>query len=230
MEQKLPPVLHSSPPQTQMDRHTQIKAPIGPHARMLTGSRLTHACACLHGHTRTLRVSAGGGSACVGGLGREPGPPAARPSLPTPTPCCVPASLPLCLRYPPPPLDAKGYLLQLLPIHYEGPLNQQGHFWGCPDGPLRGSVPPGWLCWVQGRGGGGSGRETPGCVRLKVSAGNKKIGVNYYSPHGFPKESGSSSLRPVFLFDGESDKWQAACSDKALLWAQPLFLKPSYYA
>lgn len=76
----------------------------------------------------------------------------------------------------------------------------------------------------------GSGRETPGCVRLKVSAGNKKIGVNYYSPHGFPKESGSSSLRPVFLFDGESDKWQAACSDKALLWAQPLFLKPSYYA
>lgn len=77
---------------------------------------------------------------------------------------------------------------------------------------------------------GGSGRETLGCVRLKVSAGNKKIGVNYYSPHGFPKESGSSSLRPVFLFDGESDKWQAACSDKALLWAQPLFLKPSYYA
>lgn len=78
--------------------------------------------------------------------------------------------------------------------------------------------------------GAGGGRETLGCVRLKVRAGNKKIGVNYYSPHGFPKESGSSSLRPVFLFDGESDKWQAACSDKALLWAQPLSLKPSYYA
>lgn len=76
----------------------------------------------------------------------------------------------------------------------------------------------------------GWGGEIQGCVRLKVSAGNKKIVVNYYSPHGFPKESGSSSLRPVFLFDGESDKWQAACSDKALLWAQPLSLQPSYYA
>ena len=183
----------------------------------------------IRAHTRTLRVSAGGGSACVWGLGREPGPPAARPSLPTPTPCWVPASLPLCLRYPPPPLDAKGYLLQLLPIHYEGPLNQQGHFWGCPGMGLGGDQYS-QACRVGCRVVGGSGRETLGCVRLKVSAGNKKIGVNYYSPHGFPKDSGSSSLRPVFLFYGESDKWQAACSDKALLWAQPLFLKPSYYA
>lgn len=80
IEQKLPSVLHSSPPQTQidrqMDRHTQINVPIGPHPRMLIGSSLTNACACacLLMHTHTHRVSVGGGSACVWGLGKEPGP------------------------------------------------------------------------------------------------------------------------------------------------------------
>lgn len=98
-----------------------------------------------------------------------------------------------------------------MPIHYEGPLNHPGHFWGVG---LGGLYPQAGIAGCRA-----GGRETPGYVRLKVSAGNKKIGVNYYSPHGFSKESGSSSLRPVFLFDGESDKWQAACSDKALLWA-----------
>lgn len=158
------------------------------------------------------------------GAGKGARPPAARPSLPH-------SPLGPCLSAPASTLpDAKGYLLQLVPIYYEGPLNQQGHFWGgvSRGGPLGAGVQP---CTLRlAFLGAGGGRETLGCVRLKVSAGNKKIGVNYYSPHGFPKESGSSSLRPVFLFDGESDKWQAACSDKALLWAQPLSLKPSYYA
>lgn len=53
----------------------------------------------------------------------------------------------------------------------------------------------------------------------KVSAGNKKSGLNYYSTHSLHKENRSSRLRPVFIFDREPDKWQAACSDKALLWA-----------
>lgn len=224
IEQKLPSVLHSSPPQTQidrqMDRHTQINVPIGPHPRMLIGSSLTNACACacLLMHTHTQSECWWGICMCVG-AGKGARPPADRLTLP---------QLPLgpCLPSPVSTLpDAKGYLLQPVPIHYEGPLNQQGHFWGCPrGGPLGAGAQPCTPRLVL------LSRETLGCVRLKVRAGNKKIGVNYYSPHGFPKESGSSSLRPVFLFDGESDKWQAACSDKALLWAQPLSLKPSYYA
>lgn len=47
----------------------------------------------------------------------------------------------------------------------------------------------------------------------------KKKGLNYYSTHSLHKENRSSRLRPVFIFDREPDKWQAACSDKALLWA-----------
>jgi len=56
-------------------------------------------------------------------------------------------------------------------------------------------------------------------VWQKVSVGNKKTGLNYYSTHSLHKENRSSRLRPVFIFDREPDKWQAACSDKALLWA-----------
>lgn len=108
------------------------------------------------------------------GLGREPGPP--QPGQASPTPRRVPASLPLVSTLP----DAKGYLLQLVPIHYEGPLNQQGHFWGVSRGrPLgAGAQPRAPKLVLLGAGGA---RETLGCVGLKVSAGNKKIGVNYYS-------------------------------------------------
>lgn len=182
-------------------------------------------------HTNTQSECWWGICMCVG-AGKGARPPCSQAKPPRPHSLLGPCLPSPVSTLPRPPPDAKGYLLQLLPIHYEGPLNQQGHFWGCPGmGPGGDRYPQAGsagcrIVAVEGAG----GRETPGCVRLKVSAGNKKIGVNYYSPHGFPKESGSSSLRPVFLFDGESDKWQAACSDKALLWAQPLSLKPSYYA
>lgn len=56
-EQKLPPVFHASPPQTQRARwtDTQMKAPMGPPTRMLKGSSLTNARLCphtrVHAHT-----------------------------------------------------------------------------------------------------------------------------------------------------------------------------------
>lgn len=142
----------------QMDRHTQMKVPIGPHTRMLPGSSLINACVrtlalgCMdgvrthtHTHTHTLSVCSCGICICVG-AGKGARPPAARPSLP----CSPPrAHLPSPVSVLP---DAKVYLLQLMPIHYEGPLNQQGHFWGCPGvgpgGLGTNSVPPGGHCWV----------------------------------------------------------------------------------
>lgn len=58
------------------------------------------------------------------GLGRKPGP--LQPGPTSLTPSSVSAPSPPLSTIP----DAKGYLLQPVPIHYAGPLNQQGHFWG----------------------------------------------------------------------------------------------------
>lgn len=178
----------------------------------------------MHVYTRTHTVSVHGGSAYVWGLGREPGP--LQPGQASPTPRWGPASPPLRLHSLMPKGIFSSSCQSIMKVHSTSKGISGGGV--SRGGPLGAGVQP---CTLRlAFLGAGGGRETLGCVRLKVSAGNKKIGVNYYSPHGFPKESGSSSLRPVFLFDGESDKWQAACSDKALLWAQPLSLKPSYYA
>lgn len=69
-------------------------------------------------------VSVHGGSDAHVGAGKKTRPPAARPNAPhSLLGACSPSSI---STIP----DAKGYLLQPVPIHYAGPLNQQGHFWG----------------------------------------------------------------------------------------------------
>lgn len=148
----------------------------------------------MHQHTHTQSECLWGICICVG-AGKGARPPAAKPSLPCSL--LVSASLPLCLHS----LMPKGIFSSLCQSIMKVHSTSKGISRGVLGYSLGGLGPnlvfPGWHCWVQG-----GSRETLGCVRLKVRAGNKKIGVNYYSPHGFPKESGSSSLRPVFLFDG----------------------------
>lgn len=108
IEQKPPPVLHSSPPQTQidrqMDRHTKIKVPIGPRTRIRIRSSLTNACSC-----------ARRGSAHVWGLGREPG--FLQPGQASPAPHWVRASLPLCLYSPMPKGVFSSLCQSIMKVH-----------------------------------------------------------------------------------------------------------------
>lgn len=147
IEQKLPPVFHSSLPETQidrqMDRHTQIKVPIDPHTGMLVGSSLTNACARV-----THTVSVRGGSAYVWGLGREPGP--LQPGQASPTPCWVPASLPPCLHSLMPKGIFSSSCQSIMKVH----STSKGILGGVPGQALGGQGPPllipGWCCQVQG--------------------------------------------------------------------------------
>lgn len=149
IEQKLPPVFHASPLQTQIarwtDRHTQMKSPIGPHTRMLKGSSLTHACVYTHA------VSICGGYAYVWGLGIEPGLPPHRSQakLPPTPPRWVPASLPLHLHALMPKGIFSSSCQSIMKVHstskgISGGVHPEVGPWGLAPHP----VLLGWCCWV----------------------------------------------------------------------------------